>query len=51
MKFGIRIVGAGSRDGTGTVNPNRRGRDGSNRTCSASGRLATTVSAYAEATN
>ena len=46
VKFGIRIVGAGSRGGTGTVNPNRSGRDAPNRTCSASGRLATTVSAY-----
>ena len=46
VKFGIRIVGAGSRGDTGTVNSNRSGRDASNRTCSASGRLATTVSAY-----
>jgi len=27
VNFGIRIVGAGSRGGTGTVNPNRSGRD------------------------
>ena len=27
VKFGIRIVGAGSRGPTGTVNPNRSGRD------------------------